>query len=395
MAPGATWRRVREAWEVPRDLLLGRYPAFVTGGPLPRGHVPVFVFHSVEPTTFDRKLRHLAANGYVTLSADEYLQVLQGARTAAERTVVLTFDDARGSLWSVGWPLMRRYGMKGIVFVVPGRVSSHGGPTRPTWDDVQAGRLAPEAIAGREEGEGAFLSWEEIEVLSRSGLFDFQSHTLLHSRIHTAPTLAGFVTPARRRGHAALDTPLIHDGTTDLMGLDVPLGTPLLESAPRTSESLRFREDPETRRACVEAVASAGEAFFADSGWERRLRRLMAGLPIRGTVESPAERAGAIRRELEESRRLLEERTGKPVVHLCYPWHAAGPTARRLASEVGYRTAFCGKVAGIPITLPGGDPQAVARIGEDYVDLLPGRGRADLATVLYRKWSRRFSRGPS
>jgi len=45
-------RSALEAWEVPRDLLLARYSAFVTGGPLPRGEVPVFVFHGPEPDTF-------------------------------------------------------------------------------------------------------------------------------------------------------------------------------------------------------------------------------------------------------------------------------------------------------------------------------------------------------
>ena len=42
---------LRQAWdlsEVPRDLALGRYPEFVHGGALPRGQVPVFVFHSLE-----------------------------------------------------------------------------------------------------------------------------------------------------------------------------------------------------------------------------------------------------------------------------------------------------------------------------------------------------------
>ena len=77
-------------------------------------------------------------------------------------------------------------------------------------------------------------------------------------------------------------------------------------------------------------------------------------------------------------------------MHLCYPWHAAGPTARRLAIEAGYETAFCGKVPGVPDHPPGGDPRAIARIGEDYVELLPGRGRATLAEVLRRKWARRF-----
>jgi hypothetical protein len=81
-------------------------------------------------------------------------------------------------------------------------------------------------------------------------------------------------------------------------------------------------------------------------------------------------------------------------VHLCYPWHTSGPTARRLAAEAGYRTAFCGKVSGVPVTLPGGDLQQIARLGEDYVELLPGSGRATLAEVLRRKWTRRFG-GPA
>ena len=93
---------------------------------------------------------------------------------------------------------------------------------------------------------------------------------------------------------------------------------------------------------------------------------------------------------LADARRLIAEHTGKPVVHLCYPWHVSGPTARRIAAEVGYETAFCGKVPGVPVTLPGGDLRSIARIGEDYVELLPGRGRATLAEVLRRKWVRRF-----
>jgi peptidoglycan/xylan/chitin deacetylase (PgdA/CDA1 family) len=110
---------------------------------------------------------------------------------------------------------------------------------------------------------------------------------------------------------------------------------------------------------------------------------------VPGTWEAPAERDRAIHHELLESKRLIEERTGQEVVHLCYPWHVSGPTARRLAREVGYRTAFGGKVPGTPLTMPGGDPHAIARIGEDYVELLPGRGRATLSEVLARKWRRR------
>lgn len=384
-------REAREVFEVPRDLFLGRYPEFVTGGPLPRGHVPVFVFHSLEPVSFETKLRHLSEGGYVTLSADEYFHVLLGAQAAPDKAVMLTFDDGRGSVFSVGFPLMRRYGMKGVVFLVPSRI-----PTRdplPTLEDAESGRVTRESVLQREAGEGAFLSWEEIDTLARSGLFDFQSHTLSHARVHTDPEVVGFVTPTQRRGYAALDVPLIREDGRDLGGEEALLGTPLLRSAPRTSEALRFFEEPGLRRACVEAVAAGGgEAFFARAGWESRLRRLARGRRIEGRRETPAEQEAAILAELRESKRTIEKRTGKPVIHLAYPWHACGPTARRLAREVGYRTAFAGKVAGVPITCAGDDLQQIARIGEDYLELLPGRGRLDLPKVLYRKWSRRIRR---
>jgi peptidoglycan/xylan/chitin deacetylase (PgdA/CDA1 family) len=366
--------QAREVWEVPRDILLRRYPPFVTGGPLPRGHVPVFVFHGLEPESFGRKLQYLSDNGYRTLAADEYLEVLAGSVQAPERAVVLTFDDGRASLASVGAPLLRRHGMRGIVFLVPGR-------TPP--------RAEPAASA-----DTALLSWEEIASLSASGVFDFQSHTLLHARIHVAPQVVGFLAPWMRNGYAAFDVPLVDRGGRDLLAGDVPLGTPLLRSEPRTSESPRFYEDPKARQACIDAVASnGGEAFFRRRGWERELRRLAGGRAWDGRFEAPADQERAIRRELEEAREVIERHTGRPVLHLCYPWHTAGPTARRLAHEGGYRTAFCGKVEGVPITPPGGDPHSIARIGEDYVELLPGRGRADLSSVLRRKWSRRMRGG--
>jgi len=353
--------------------------------------VPVFVFHGAEPESFSRRLAHLADNGYVTLSADEYAAVLRGERKAEERAVVLTFDDGRGSVWSVAAPLLRRHGMKAVVFLVPGRIESRPGPPEPTWDDAEAGRADAASLLRREDGRGALMSWEEVEALAGTGLFDFQSHTLHHARVHTGPQLAGFVTPRSRRGYDAFDQPLLGDGKRDLMGEEAPLGAPLLRSSSRTSEELRFHEDPGVRAACVaEVEESGGEGFFLRADWEKRLRRAFAREHVTGRIESPDERARAIRVELAESRRRIEERTGRRVVHLCYPWHASGPTARALAIETGYETAFCGKVLGVPITRPGADPRAIARIGEDYVELLPGRGRATLAEVLRRKWGRRF-----
>ncbi len=72
-------RNAREAWEVPRDLLLGRYPDFVTGGPLapwprPRLRVP-------QPGSGGLRRKGRATSRRTatsTLSADEYFQVPDG-----------------------------------------------------------------------------------------------------------------------------------------------------------------------------------------------------------------------------------------------------------------------------------------------------------------------------
>jgi hypothetical protein len=203
--------------------------------------------------------------------------------------------------------------------------------------------------------------------------------------------VTGFLTPWVREGYAAMDVPLVGSNGRDLLPHAAALGTPLLASAPRTSEALRFHEDEGFRAPCLDAVAQAGgETFFARPGWEQELRRLAGGAQVRGRTETPVEREAAIRAELLDSKRAIEERTGRPVRHLCYPWHAWGPTARRLAAEAGYAAAYCGKLPGVPVTLPGGDPLAIVRVGEDYVELLPGRGRESLAQVLRRKWTRRL-----
>jgi peptidoglycan/xylan/chitin deacetylase (PgdA/CDA1 family) len=375
-------RHAREAWEVPRDLLLGRYPEFVTGGGLPRGHVPVFVFHSLEPAAFGKKLAYLASNGYVTLSAEEYFLHLMGARPAPERAVMLTLDDGRASVYSVGLPLLSRHGMKAVVFLIPGHVEQR--PAR-----ALAAGSAEAALPMPEPNEG-FVSWEEVDRLVRSGLFDLQSHSLSHALVHIGPAVVDFMRPELRAGYGSLDVPLIHDGHADLPAGKIPLGTPLLRSAPRLSEELRYFEDPMVRRAAVDHVAASGGAgFFYKDGWRQKLRRLQAQVPARGRVETTQEREAAIRRELQESKRLIEERTGREVTHLCFPWHVAGRTAARLALEVGYRTAFGGKQRGVPLTLPGGDPLRIARIGEDYVECLPGEGRASVASILRMKWLRR------
>ena len=381
-------------WDVARDLATGGYPPFVTGGPLRRGEIPVFVLHSLEPESFGRRLRFLSDNGYVTLTAAEHVECLRGTREAPERAVVLTIDDGRASVWSIGAPLLRRYGMNAVVFLVPRHLRARIGVPRPTLDDANAGSTSISDLLSIDESPSGFLFWEEVEQLSGETRIDFQSHSTSHARIHTSNRLAGFMHPGLRAGYRSLDVPLIRIGERDAAPAEIPLGTPLFESQPRLSEAWRFLEDAAVRDACLAEVAKLGDGFFELRGWEARLRKLVDVTRAKpGGTESEAEREAAMRDELGGSRRPIEEHTGREVRHICYPWHVSGPTSERLAREGGFRSAYCGKLPGVPITLSGGDPHRIARISEDYLELLPGLGRQTLTGVLKAKWSRRFGGG--
>jgi hypothetical protein len=65
--------------------------------------------------------------------------------------------------------------------------------------------------------------------------------------------------------------------------------------------------------------------------------------------------------------------------------------AKEVAAEVGYVAAFGGKApkGTAAISRPGSDPFAIARVGEDYVERLPGPGRRSLLSILREKLQRR------
>lgn len=123
----------------------------------------------VTPEAFDRQLSALQQAGYRSLTADEFVDYLDGG-PAPPRSVLITFDDGPHGLWVYGDRIMARHHMHGTVFLITGRVN-HDRPY--------------------------YLSWNEVARMAASGRWDFQDHTHdLHHRAavdaagHTASALA-------------------------------------------------------------------------------------------------------------------------------------------------------------------------------------------------------------
>lgn len=93
------------------------------------------MFYTVFSEKFKSQIRYLSINGYHTLSADEPYEVITNGRELKEKTVDLTFDGGRGSLWTIAYPILKKYGLSAICFLVPHWIKKKDSMEYPTVDD--------------------------------------------------------------------------------------------------------------------------------------------------------------------------------------------------------------------------------------------------------------------
>lgn len=358
--------------------------------------IPVFYYHSInDPAFFKGLLEYLLENGYVTITADELYESIVN-RVSKPNAVVLTFDDGRGSLWSIVYPLLKKYGFRAVAFVIPGRIG-YRRKYYPNLEDVWAGRAPLEEVTNREYSDQPMVTWEEVEEMHNGGVIDFQSHTLYHTRILTSPRIIDFINPTSPVGFDNDNMPLIRENGVDLVHSGKILGTPIYTFAPRMSASRRYFDDENLRQACIRYVADhGGEAFFRGdwkSALDEVVTRYCKGSHLSGRYETDQERAAAIFESLYTSKKLIKEHLPNKVVrHLAYPWSQGSDLVQELSKEAGYVTNFWGMLpkeshdesvrdpfrivrwgrllrwgGGIRWALPGGPP--------DLIYSLPGEGR--------------------
>lgn len=379
------WRR-REAGR----LLGRRYPGFVYArdpDEVGSDYLPVFTFHTLEPADFEGKLRYLSDNGYRTLSLDRVLAHIEGQERAPPRSVALTIDDGRLSTWSVGLPLLSRYGMKATAFVIPGYLGD-GAPRSTVSTDASSS--GPEASVSESRDRQTFLRWSEVRELHRSRHVSIESHTMLHRRVTVSRELVGFLRPDM--DVPRFDIPLPpnrRDGWTSA-DLRERLGAPIYghDAVLGTGRALRVPDAAVDR--CTALVRREGdEEFFRSRGWRRRLDREVE--TVQDREFEPYDTEDLQRDELRRARSALEDRLeGKQVRHLCLPSGRSSERAVRLAEEVGYRSALEGLVKNGDPNRPGSDPMAVERLKHDFIYRLPGDGRRSLVELIIRKSLRRL-----
>lgn len=114
--------------------------------------IPANDYWTVSRATFEHHLRYLKDNGYHTITLEELAAFMRGDTTLPGKCVAITFDDGDESVYRVAYPLLKRYGMVGAVFVVTGHVGE-------SWNGL------------------ALSNWDELRLMKDSGVMEIGSHT--------------------------------------------------------------------------------------------------------------------------------------------------------------------------------------------------------------------------
>jgi hypothetical protein len=313
------------------------------------GQLPVVMYHTVgKPHEdwlwrgltvpvdfFERQIQSLHARGYRGISLSEWFDRRCTGRGADQKLMAPTFDDGYLDNWVFAYPLLKRLGWRGAVYVNPEFVDP-GEVPRPNLEDVWAGRCRQEDLVTH-----GFMNWGELRALAAADVLEIGSHSMTHTWYPIGPRVVDYHRPGGRfpwlawnarpeRKHAYLCEN--QDGF-------VRFGAPVYVHG-RSLGIRRFLPDPELERALTEHVAAqGGETFFRRADWRSQLDRIVDAVPWQqGRYETDAEMHKRFAEEISGSRRILSERLDRDIRHFCWPGGAYTEESWRLAEAQKFDT---------------------------------------------------------
>ncbi len=130
--------------------------------------IPVLMYHNVEPKTkndmtvspetFREHMQYLCEAGYTSVTLRQIENYIEKGKELPANPVLITFDDGYESNYTYAYPILKEYGMHGVIFAVG---STFGSDTY------------------KETGKKIHPHFGEKELyeMERSGVIEVQSHT--------------------------------------------------------------------------------------------------------------------------------------------------------------------------------------------------------------------------
>jgi len=105
----------------------------------------------LEPNIFENQLQTLEKNNYKTLFMSEAAKDIRTGHKLDKKNIVLTFDDGYEDFYTEAFPLLKKYNMKGTVYVIINGLDKKG-----------------------------YLTKAQVKEMAASGVVEIGSHTFNH-----------------------------------------------------------------------------------------------------------------------------------------------------------------------------------------------------------------------
>lgn len=112
---------------------------------------------SVHPKTFEGELKSLQAAGYTSYFVRDIPELFAGTMKLEKKSISLTFDDGYEDFYTDVYPLLKKYHMRGTLYVINDRVNT------------------PD-----------YVTLDQLKEMMQSGLVEIGGHTLDHKNLQYA-----------------------------------------------------------------------------------------------------------------------------------------------------------------------------------------------------------------
>ncbi|HIH97126.1 MAG TPA: polysaccharide deacetylase family protein [Thermoplasmata archaeon] len=318
--------------------------------------VPVIMYHSIGIPNrkwqwnyltcpyeiFESQLKWVKEKAFHTISLQRLYDYMKEDVKLLKNPVVLTFDDGYLDNWVFAYPLLKKYGFKGTIYVNP-EFTDPRNIIRKNLEDVWKG----EAKIDKLETIG-YLSWKEMKEMEDEGVMDIQSHTLSHTWYPTSNRIIDFRHPRdpyiwMTWNDNPAKKPYLQIDNEEL----VNYGEPVCEYG-RATGTRRYFPDEILKEFMKNYVEErSGKDFFDSKNWRDELfevaRKYKEENWLNERYETEEEYEERVYYELKKSKEIIEHKLDKEAKFLCWPGGAVTDKALKMASDIGYVSSTAGR----------------------------------------------------
>ena len=325
---------------------------------------------------FEKKISSFKKLGFNSVFWQDVYDHMSGRKSLPDNSILLTFDDGYLDNWVNVFPILKKYDMKGTIFVSPDFVDPSE-QLRPTLDDLRGGHIPEQDLT-----TAGFLSWAEMREMEKSGVVDIQSHAMTHTWYFSSPSILSY-----HRPHAITPYPWLFWNArpdrkpfylTENQQDFLPWGLPILEHE-KSLVARRFIPEENVVNSIIDFVTdSGGVGFFQAGDWHSQLNRFVHNAcgsgEMPGSYESDEARQKRITSEIVDSKKLIERELEKEVKFICWPGGANSEETQKIASKAGYVSwTLSSRDKADVRNRPGVGPSEIKRIGTSNALQIRGR----------------------